>query len=306
MPDEELFAAAAAGELRDRANVQAHARRLLDAKGADGIANFSYQVFRLGTYDGIVRNPADFPNFTAEMPAAMRQEVIHFFDWTFKEGLGVRDFYTSPVGFVNSDLAPLYGLEGEFSRDTFTKVDLDPTLRSGFLTQAGFLSSYVSDTEPDIIHRGVFIATRLLCIKLPPPAPNAGHLPDIQPDMTNRERVETTTGKGTCGEGCHTSLLNPLGYGFENYDALGQYRTLDRDLPVDAGWRGEVVHERRRTVSLARRVQAAARLLRPQLVELSTRSTHAGGRCGDPRLLRAAVTRRHAVCQRLRTRHRDE
>lgn len=234
MPDEELFAAAAAGELRDRANVQAQARRLLDAKGADGIANFSYQVFRLGTYDGIVRNPADFPNFTPEMPAAMRQEVIHFFDWTFKEGLGVRDFYTSPVGFVNSDLAPLYGLEGEFSRDTFTKVDLDPTLRSGFLTQAGFLSSYVSDTEPDIIHRGVFIATRLLCIKLPPPAPNAGSLPDIQPDMTNRERVETTTGKGTCGEGCHTSLLNPLGYGFENYDALGQYRTLDRDLPVDA------------------------------------------------------------------------
>jgi hypothetical protein len=234
MPDDELFAAAAAGELRDRANVQEQARRLLDARGAQGNANFSYQVFRLGTYDGIIRDPADFPNFTAQMPAAMRQEVVHFFDWIFKEGLGVRDFYTSPTGFVNSDLAPLYGLEGDFSSDTFTQVDLDPELRSGFLTQAGFLSSYVSDTEPDIIHRGVFIATRLLCLVLPPPAPNAGSLPALEPDMTNRERVEATTGKGTCGEGCHAVLFNPLGYAFENYDALGQYRTLDRGLPVDA------------------------------------------------------------------------
>jgi hypothetical protein len=234
MPDDELFAAAAAGELRDRANVQAHARRLQEDKGSAGLANFNYQAFRLGTYDGIIRDPEVFPNFTPEMPASMRQEVIHFFDWIFKQGLGVRDFYTSPVGFVNSDLAPLYGLEGEFTSDTFTQVDLDPTLRSGFLTQAGFLSSYISDTQPDIIHRGVFIATRLLCIVLPPPDPAAGKLIDIQPDMTNRERVEATTGKGTCGEGCHSALLNPLGYGFENYDALGQYRTLDRGLPVNA------------------------------------------------------------------------
>ncbi len=52
--------------------------------------------------------------------------------------------------------------------------------------------------------------------------------------MTNRKRVEATTGKGTCGEGCHSLLLNPLGYAFENYDAIGQYRTEDRGLPVDA------------------------------------------------------------------------
>lgn len=113
-------------------------------------------------------------------------------------------------------------------------MELDPDIRSGFLTQAGFLSSYISDEQPDIIHRGVFIATRLLCITFPPPAPDAGPLVDIEPDMTNRERVEATTGKGTCGEGCHSGLLNPLGYAFENYDAIGKYRTTDRGLPVDA------------------------------------------------------------------------
>jgi hypothetical protein len=80
----------------------------------------------------------------------------------------------------------------------------------------------------------VFIATRLLCIVLPPPDPNATSLIDISPDMTNRERVEATTGKGTCGEGCHAALLNPLGYAFENYDAIGKYRTTDRGFPVDA------------------------------------------------------------------------
>jgi hypothetical protein len=235
MPDEALFAAAAAGQLQDRAAVEAQARRLLDGEsGTDGIANFNFQVYRLGTYDGITRDPGVFPDFSPEAPAAMREEVQRFLAWAFEEGRGVKDYYTSPVGFVNAALAPLYGLEGTFSNDTFTQVDLDPSERSGLLTQAGFLSSYVSGTDPDIIHRGVFIATRLLCIVLPPPDPNATSLIDISPDMTNRERVEATTGKGTCGEGCHAALLNPLGYAFENYDAIGKYRTTDRGFPVDA------------------------------------------------------------------------
>lgn len=234
MPSDELLAAAAAGELRDKADIAAHARRLLDEKGVDGVTNFSAQVLRLGTYDGIKRDATVFPDFSPDAPAAMRQEVVQFVEWIFNEGHGVKDFYTSPVGFVNSALAPLYELEGNFSQDEFTLVEMDPTKRSGLLTQAGFLSSYISDNQPDIIHRGVFIATRLLCITLPPPDPEANLVIEAIPGLTNRERVERTTGKGTCGEGCHSILLNPLGYAFENYDAIGKYRTLDQGLPVDA------------------------------------------------------------------------
>jgi hypothetical protein len=235
MPDDELFAAAAAGQLQDRTNVVTQVKRLLDGpKGADGLANFQMQVFRLGTYDGITRDPAIFPDFTTSTPAAMRTEVLMFLDWIFKQGRGIKDVYTSPVGFVNSALAPLYGLTGNFSADTFTKVDLDPTQRSGLLTQPGFLSSYITGEDPDIIHRGVFIAQRVLCVELPPPDPNATPLPAFEPNMTNRERVEKTTGKGTCGEGCHAHLLNPLGYAFEGYDAIGKYRTVDHGKPVDA------------------------------------------------------------------------
>ncbi len=235
MPDEELFAAAAAGRLRDETGVAAEAQRLLDgARGTEGIGNFNFQVYRLGAYDGIDRDAAKFPEFSPETPAAMRREVLEFIDWVFKDGRGVGDFYTAPVGFVNSALAPLYGVTGTFSSDTFTKVDLDPTQRSGLLTQPGFLSSYATGDDPDIIHRGVFIATRLLCINLPPPSPRATPLIDLQPDMTNRERVELTTGKGTCGEDCHLPLLNPLGFAFENYDIIGRYRTVDHGKPVNA------------------------------------------------------------------------
>ena len=168
----------------------------------------------------------------------MREEVLEFIDWVFSQGHGIKEFYTTPVGFVNSLTAPLYGVTGNFSSDPsmLTQVDLDATQRAGLLTQAGFLSSYISvANEPDIIHRGVFIATRLLCKELPPPDPAAvaKGLVDT-PNLTNRERVEATTGKGTCGERCHGALFNPLGYAFENYDAIGKYRSMDQGKAVNA------------------------------------------------------------------------
>jgi len=168
----------------------------------------------------------------------MRQEVLTFLEWIFREGRGIKDFYTSSVGFVSAPLAPLYGITGDFSSDTPTRVDLDPTRRSGLLTQPGFLSSYIHGEDPDIIHRGVFIAQRILCVELPPPSPLATPLPELEPNMTNRERVEKLTGVGTCGEGCHSDMINPFGYAFENYDAIGKYRTTDHGKPVDAASSG--------------------------------------------------------------------
>jgi len=238
MPDDTLFTAAAAGQLHDKASVTAQAKRLLEGPhGTTGMDNFQLQVFRLGTYDGITRDPAVFPDFKTNSPAAMKQEVLQFLDWIVAQGKGIKDIYTTPVGFVDSLLAPLYGVTGTFSADPvmLTKVDLDATRRSGLLTQAGFLSSYITGNEPDIIHRGVFIATRLLCKTLPPPDPAAAAkgIP-ATPNQTNRQRVEAVTGKGTCGEACHANLFNPLGYAFENYDPIGKYRTTDQGMPVNA------------------------------------------------------------------------
>jgi hypothetical protein len=168
----------------------------------------------------------------------MKEEVLEFIDWVFSQGHGIKEFYTTPEGFVNAQLAPIYKVSGNFSSDPLklTQVDLDPTQRSGLLTQAGFLASYISvANEPDIIHRGVFIATRLLCKELPPPDPAAVAKGLVTTTgLTNRQRVEMTTGKGTCGEACHMALFNPLGNAFENYDAIGEYRTMDVGQTVDA------------------------------------------------------------------------
>ncbi len=110
MPDEALFATAAAGQLRDRAGAAAEAKRLIEGPtGTIGLNNFNFQVYRLGTYDGITRQPAAFPDFDPKSPAAMQQEVLHFLDWAFTQGRGIRDFYTARVGFVNSQLAPCTG-----------------------------------------------------------------------------------------------------------------------------------------------------------------------------------------------------
>ncbi|HVY29572.1 MAG TPA: DUF1592 domain-containing protein [Polyangiaceae bacterium] len=235
MPDDDLFAAAASGQLHDATSVAAQAKRLMEGpRGTAGINNFNFQVYRLGTYDGITRDAAAFPDFAPGAPAAMRSEALAFFDWIFTQGHGVKDFYTAPVGFVSAAIAPLYGVNSAAQADAPAKVDLDPSQRSGLLTQTGFLSSYATGNDPDIIHRGVFIATRLLCVELPPPSPKATPLIELQPNMTNRERVEKTTGKGTCGEACHAALFNPLGYAFENYDAIGKYRTVDHGQPVNA------------------------------------------------------------------------
>ena len=239
IPDDTLLAAAAAGQLRDATALAAQAKRLLDgATGTGGLNNFNFQVYRLGAYDGITRDATVFPDFNTNAPAAMKQEVLQFLDYIFAQGRGVKDFYTTPVGFVDSLLAPLYGVSGNFSSDPLmlTRVDLDASQRSGLLTEAGFLSSYLGvGNEPDIIHRGVFIATRLLCKTLPPPDPKAaGTMIPNTAGLTNRERVEMTTGMGTCGQACHGVLFNPLGYAFENYDAIGKFRTTDQGKPVNA------------------------------------------------------------------------
>jgi hypothetical protein len=163
----------------------------------------------------------------------MRAEALQFFDWILTEGRGVKDFYTSSVGFVNPALAPLYGVTSPGTGDTLTKVDLDPTQRAGLLTQIGFLAANAEQDMPNIIIRGVHIARKIMCAALPPPPNNVPPLPELQPNMTNRQRVELATKDAPCN-GCHTTIINPLGMALENLDGVGKYRTTDNAQAVNA------------------------------------------------------------------------
>lgn len=232
MPDDELFAAAAAGELATAEGVRAQALRLLESDRARAqFRRFHFQAFSISEYGDLDKNTTMFPNWRPEIGAMMQEEAVRFLDAVFANDGGITDLLTSTKAYVNADLAKIYGLEGSFGEE-FQEVELDPTVRAGLLTRAGFLARNATLTEPDPIHRGVFINIGILCrqITAPPNIPD-----DLMPQgNTNRERINSITGEGTCGEGCHHQVINPLGFAFENYDAIGAYRTTDNGFPVDA------------------------------------------------------------------------
>ncbi|MED5374793.1 MAG: DUF1592 domain-containing protein [Myxococcota bacterium] len=236
MPDATLFEAAAAGELGTEAEVQAQAWRMLeDPRARAVVEDFHGQLMALDTYENIYKDPERFPVWSADLNSAMRREVELFVDEVvFQEQSGVYSLYAAPFTFVNADLAPVYGLDAGELDTGMERVELDPNERGGLLTQAGWLSHHADSTTPSSIHRGVFVNLEVLCRDLPDPPDNVTGLPGLDPDQTNRERVEAHTGDGTCGAGCHSTMINPPGFAFEAYDAMGQIRSEDNGKPVDA------------------------------------------------------------------------
>lgn len=233
-PDSTLLAAAAKGRVANPTDLATQAVRLLATPAATAaVEHFHFQMYRFGVYDGITKDSTVYPQFTAATGPAMRQESLLFLDWIFAGNMGVADVYTSPVSFVNDLLAPTYGLSGSFT-SAFTQVNLDPTQRAGLLTQLGFLAAEATTDSISTILRGAFVNSRIFCVVLPPPSPLAKPLPPITPGETDRQLVDGFTGAGTCAASCHATLINPPGFAFENYDAIGAYRTTDQGQPVNA------------------------------------------------------------------------
>ncbi|MGK3984394.1 DUF1592 domain-containing protein [Sorangium sp. So ce136] len=234
MPSDELLAAAKAGELSTSEAVRATAEGMLeDPRAREVVGAFHRQLYDHEQYHDLNKDQALYPEFVPQMGDDMQREAELFVEHIVfdKEG-GLTDLLTSRTAFVNDHLAAVYGVDGEFS-DDFKQVELDEAERSGLLTRLGFLAAKATARQPDSIHRGVFVNLRILCAALPPPPDNATGLPPGE-KATNRERVEAHTGKGTCGEACHGTMINPAGFAFEHYDAIGKYRTTDNGVPVNA------------------------------------------------------------------------
>jgi hypothetical protein len=233
MPDEPLFAAAAAGKLRTRDGVLAEASRLLDTPGgAAMVADFQGQVMHLHEYKGLDEDKQGMAGWSPGLGADTHRETLLLLDdLLVRQKLPVASLYTAKHTFVNRRLATLHGIKGTFTDTKFDRVDL-PAERQGILTLPGFLALKAAVDKPDTIQRGVFVAHALACKTLPPPDPNAKPGP---PDATksNRELIDGLTGKGTCGEACHVTLINPPGYALESFDHLGRHRTTDAGKPVN-------------------------------------------------------------------------
>jgi hypothetical protein len=233
-PSDDLLLAARTGDLDTAGAVRAHAERMLaDARAREVVASFHRQLYDMEHYLDLSKDPERFPEFVPEMGDDMQREAERFVDHVvFEEEGGLTELLTSRTAFVNERLAAVYGVEGELTSE-LTQVELDAAERSGLLTRLGFLAMKATAREPDAIHRGVFVNLRILCASLPPPPDDATSLPPGE-QKTNRDRVTAHTGKGTCGESCHGTLINPAGFAFEHYDAIGRYRTTDNGFPVNA------------------------------------------------------------------------
>lgn len=233
LPDSQLAALADDGSIVDPAVLVGQVRRLLATPGGGDTTNWlHHQLLGLRGYDAMDKDPALYPEFGPRVPWAMKNEILLFLRDLVDRGGGVRDVLSSTETFVNRDLAPLYGLAGDFASNRFARVELNPAERAGLLTRVGVMANLGSRNVPKLIKRGVFVNVHLLCRALPPPVPEAGSAP-LEQGRTNRETWEKNTGAGTCGAVCHATIVNPPGYALEAYDALGRFRTEDNGYPVD-------------------------------------------------------------------------
>jgi hypothetical protein len=241
-PDETLLDAAAAGELDTPEGIEARAREMvLDDRSRDTVKSFHAQWLELDELQGIGKDESVYPEFDDALRVSMEEETLRFVENVVFDGDGtVQTFFTGAFSFVDGPLAAIYGLEPP-GDGQFVRVDLDPAKRAGILTQPSILSIFSKSNQSSPVHRGKFVRERLLCHPLrPPPAGFVIVPPEVDPTLPTRERFSEHADNPTCAQ-CH-DLTDPIGFGFEHFDAIGRYRDKDGDFDVDA--KGEVLQTR--------------------------------------------------------------
>jgi hypothetical protein len=233
MPSDELLVAAEARDLDNPDGVTKWATRMATHTLADGtIRTFHEQLLKVASFGSVAKDPKRFPNFTPALAPVLQNESRLFLDQLLvKQGSGIAEVLTAGFTFVNDQTAPFYGLTPKYGT-TMTRVDLNPAQRAGILTQVGFLATNGTLTQSDPIHRGVSVNFNLLCNEVKPPPDMVPPLPAEMSGQSNRQRIDEHT--KSCGAGCHNTIINPVGFAFEHYDAVGAWRDTDNALPVDA------------------------------------------------------------------------
>jgi Protein of unknown function (DUF1592)/Protein of unknown function (DUF1588)/Protein of unknown function (DUF1595)/Protein of unknown function (DUF1587) len=228
MPDEALFAAAQDGSLTEAEVLQAEVDRMLkDDRATAVFTKVLSQAMGVYRYENISPNQSVYPNAPADLPNLAIEELSLLMQDAYENGRSYRELLLEPRTFVNAELAPLYGLSGSFGAE-FEETPLDAAERRGLLTTVGFLASNSSSVNPDPIHRGLFVAQKLLCSTVSAPPGEIPPLPTPDPDQTNREAIEAITEvpDSACVV-CHGTVINPFGFPFENFDAVGSIRDND-------------------------------------------------------------------------------
>jgi hypothetical protein len=213
MPDDELLDAAETGGLDTQAGIEEQARRMLtDDRAADTLASFHAQWLEVDHLADAAKDAEVFPMWGPELVASIHGELRNFVDHVVRRDDGrLETLLTASYSFIDDDLAALYGVPAPAA--AFDRVELEPAERAGLLTQAAFLSAHAYPSVPSEIHRGKLVREQLLCQTLPPPPD------DVDASLPSSQRLMDPACLG-----CH-SLMDPIGYGFDAYDAVGALRT---------------------------------------------------------------------------------
>lgn len=240
IPDDELFQAGASGELLDPVSLRAHAERLIQTEeGGVTIADFHTQWLGLSELERASKDEALFPDFDDAMKRDMLSETRRFADYVVRYGDSrFETLFNAPYTFLEGSLFELYGIAEPPAHDPLAPLALTQEERGGLLTQAAYLALHSHANQSSPILRGTHVRESLLCQTLPDPPPDVDDTPPtLDPDATTRERFAQHTEDAACA-GCH-ALIDPIGLGFENYDAIGRFRREENGQPIDAS--GEVL-----------------------------------------------------------------
>jgi hypothetical protein len=233
MPDSKLLDAAAASQLGTADEVEAQARRMMaDPRAKSAVSTFHEEWFELRNIGDKMKDAMLFPQYTPTIMSALFTETANYAEnafWT--EGTSEK-LFTAPYTFLSPALATYYGITPPTATG-FTKTMVDTTQRSGLLTQGSLMTIFSYENQTSPIHRGKFVREQLLCQQLTPPPPDIAARvkpPIIMPGTPTRERFAQHEADQVCAA-CHKAM-DPIGLGFENFDPVGRWRTMDQGKTI--------------------------------------------------------------------------
>ncbi|WP_437767276.1 DUF1592 domain-containing protein [Sorangium sp. So ce281] len=239
-PDDELLDAAEAGLLDTREQLAERTRQMLEhPRARRAITEFYKQWLNLGKLGTIVKEESKFPGYDDELVAGISAETPAFVEHVLWSGdHKLSSLLTLPVGFATESVAELYGVTVPPGSTTPQLVELPPDQRAGVLTQPAFLAVHAHPDQTSPVLRGKAIRAKFMC-QDPPPPPNDVDLtpPTGDEGVTARQRFNQHASNARCA-GCH-QLMDPIGFAFENFDAVGAYRTEEGGQVIDVS--GEMV-----------------------------------------------------------------
>lgn len=238
MPDDELMTLADAGELHEPPVLKAQVKRMLESPRSRALFDgFGAQWLGLDDLESKTFDPSKFPEMTSEMRSSMVDEARLFFESIVRENRSITQLIESDYTFLNEDVAAIYGLDRTVTGPEMRKVQLTDQNRGGILGMPGVLAatSFPNRTSP--VNRGVWVLEQVLGDHVPSAPPDVPALEKQDQTsvatLTLRERFEMHRSDPVCAN-CHR-LLDPIGFGLENFDAIGRWRDQDDNgEPIDA------------------------------------------------------------------------